>query len=41
MWLIYINDDKNVWARGLEPIGHYELDTDDNGDHFDDWLIFK
>lgn len=35
---IYIKDPDNVWVRGLEPVGTYELDTDLDGEHIDDML---
>jgi hypothetical protein len=37
---IYINDPEKVWVRGLEPVGTYELDTNLEGEHIDDWLWF-
>jgi len=37
---IYIDDPDKVWARGLEPVGNYELDTNLDGEHIDDWLYF-
>ena len=35
---IYIKDPDNVWVRGLEPIGKYELDTNLAAEDIDDWL---
>jgi len=35
---VYIKDPDNVWVRGLEPIGKYELDTDLSAEDIDDWL---
>jgi hypothetical protein len=37
---IYINDPEKVWVRGLKPVGTYELDTNLDGEHIDDWLWF-
>jgi hypothetical protein len=37
---IYIKDPDNVWERGIERVGKYELDTNLSGQHIDDWLDF-
>ncbi|MBD0254566.1 MAG: hypothetical protein ICV83_02505 [Cytophagales bacterium] len=35
---IYVADPANVWIRSLEPVGYYELDTDEEGQAVDDWF---
>ncbi|MBC3542277.1 hypothetical protein ACFSC6_13850 [Rufibacter sediminis] len=37
---IYIEDPDNIYFMGLEPLGFYQLDTTDNGEIIDDWLVF-
>jgi hypothetical protein len=37
---IYINDPDKVWVRGLKPVGTYQLETNLEGEHIDDWLWF-
>ncbi|MFK7979493.1 MAG: hypothetical protein AB8G86_05900 [Saprospiraceae bacterium] len=36
---LYKAKENDVYIRNLEPIGYYELDTNLNGESFDDWLI--
>lgn len=36
---LYKTEPDEVYIRDHEPIGYYQLDTDLNGEHFDDWLI--
>lgn len=36
---LYKNEENEIYVRNLEPIGYYELDTDLEGESFDDWLI--
>lgn len=35
---LYKKKENNDYVRNLEPIGYYELDTDIEGEFFDDWL---
>lgn len=37
---IYVADPDGPWGDHMRPVGRYELDTDLNGEHIDDWLVF-
>lgn len=34
-----VDDTKNVWIHGKEPIGYYILETDFEGEVLDDWFV--
>lgn len=36
---LYKNIENDIYFRNLEPVGYYELDTNLDGESFDDWLI--
>ena len=36
---LYKTEINEVYMKNHEPIGYYQLDTNLNGEHFDDWLI--
>ncbi|MBL7817080.1 MAG: hypothetical protein JNL70_18805 [Saprospiraceae bacterium] len=36
---LYQNKENPDYVKRLKPIGYYELDTNMEGDSFDDWLI--
>jgi len=38
---LYKKEENDIYLRNLEPIGYYELDSDANGESFDDWLIIE
>jgi hypothetical protein len=38
---IYIDDPKGIWLRNLQPVGRYILETNEQGEPVDDWLLME
>ncbi|GAB2532832.1 hypothetical protein [Rufibacter soli] len=38
---IYINDPDKIHFMDLEPVGYYQLDSAEDGEIIDDWIVYE